>query len=111
MPPAPPLRPVPLNVPVAPAPLSVMVSVSVAPLLGSVMVAPANGWSGASEVVGCAATVPVMVGTPAGSVLITVVAVLGALVGPAELVSLSVKVVVVLVPGAPAVGVKTRASK
>ena len=59
---------------------------------------------------GCAATVPVMVGTPAGSVLITVVAVLGALVGPAELVSLSVKVVVVL-PGAPAVGVKTRASK
>ena len=68
------MRPVPLNVP--PAPLSVMVSVSVAPLLGSVMVTAENGWTGASEVVGCAATVPEMVGAAAGSVSITVVVVL-----------------------------------
>ena len=68
------MRPVPLNVP--PAPLSVMVSVSVAPLLGSVIVTAENGWTSASEVVGCAATVPEMVGAAAGSVSITVVVVL-----------------------------------
>src|SRR5262249_8133208 len=66
-----PLRPLPLNVPVVPPLLSVMVSVSVAPVLGSLIVTPANGCTGASDVVVCPATVPLMVGAPAGSVLIT----------------------------------------
>src|ERR1039458_1410471 len=87
-----------------------MVSVSVAPLLGSVIVTAENGWTSASEVVGCPATVPVMVGASAGSVSITVVVVLTVAVAKALLVSLSAKVVVELVPGLPAVGVKARAS-
>src|ERR1039458_6040788 len=89
-----------------------MVSVSVAPLLGSVIVTAENGWTSASEVVGCPATVPVMVGASAGSVSITVVVVLTVAVAVAKalLVSLSAKVVVELVPGLPAVGVKARAS-
>src|SRR5580693_6045767 len=96
------MRALPLNVPFALL-LSVMVSVSVAPLLGSAMVTPENGWTCASEIVVCPATVPVMVGA-AGSVSITVA------VAKALLVSLSVKVVGVLEPGAPAAGVKTSAA-
>src|SRR5262249_18499128 len=65
------LREATLNVPVVPPLLSVMVSVSVAPVLGSLIVTPANGCTGASVVVVCRATVPLMVGAPAGSVLIT----------------------------------------
>src|SRR5580692_11485882 len=84
------MRALPLNVPFALL-LSVMVSVSVAPLLGSAMVTPENGWTCASEIVVCPATVPVMVGA-AGSV------------------SISVEVVGVLEPGAPAAGVKTSAA-
>src|SRR2546425_4768962 len=57
----------------------------------------------------CAASVPVMVGAPAGSVLITVVLLLTVGVALALLRSLSVNVVVVLEPGAPAFGVKTSA--
>ena len=51
-----------------------------------------------------------MVGATAGSVLITVVVLLTVGVASALLRSLSVKVVVVFEPGAPAVGVKTSAS-
>src|SRR5215468_1518107 len=80
-----------------------MVSVSVAPVLGSLIVTPANGCTGASDVVVCPATVPLMVGAPAGSVLITVVLVLTVGVASALLRSLSVNVVVVLEPGAPVV--------
>ena len=50
-----------------------------------------------------------MVGAAAASLSMTVMVLLLALV-PAELTSLSVKLVVVLEPGAPAVGVKTSAS-
>src|SRR5580704_11482867 len=102
------MRALPLNVPFALL-LSVMVSVSVAPLLGSAMVTPENGWTCASEIVVCPATVPVMVGA-AGSVSITVVVLLTVAVAKALLVSLSVKVVGVLEPGAPAAGVKTSAA-
>src|SRR5215467_3395692 len=87
-----------------------MVSVSVAAVLGSLIVTPANGCTGASDVVLCPATVPLMVGAPAGSVLITVVLLLTVGVALALLRSLSVNVVVVLEPGAPAFGVKTSAS-
>ena len=87
-----------------------MVSVSVAPLLVSAIVTPENGWTAASEVWCYAATVPVMVGAAAGSVSITVVVVLTVGVAQALLKSLSVKLVVELVPGAPAVGVKASAS-
>src|ERR1700761_2772373 len=107
------MRPEPLNVPVGPSPLSVMVSVSVAPVLGSLMVTLvplAKGWIGASDVVVCPATVPVMVGATAGSVLITVVVLLTVGVASALLRSESVNVVVLLEPGAPAFGVKTRLS-
>src|SRR5215468_5054367 len=87
-----------------------MVSVSVAAVgrpnivgtLGSLIVTPANGCTGASDVVVCPATVPLMVGAPAGSVLITVVLVLMVGVASALLRSLSVNVVVVLL-GAPVV--------
>src|SRR5215468_7651345 len=80
-----------------------MVSVSVAPVLGSLIVTPANGCTGASDVVVCPATVPLMVGVaPAGSVLITVVLLLTVGVASALLRSLSVNVVVVLL-GAPVV--------
>src|SRR5215831_4424714 len=103
------LREATLNVPVVPPLLSVMVSVSVAPVLGSLIVTPANGCTGASDVVVCPATVPLMVGAPAGSVLITVVLLLTVGVASALLRSLSVNVVVVLEPGAPAFGVKTSA--
>ena len=51
-----------------------------------------------------------MVGATAGSLSITVVVVLTVALVQALLTSLSVKLVVVLVPGAPAVGVKTSAS-
>src|ERR1700744_739761 len=107
------MRPEPLNVPVGPSPLSVMVSVSVAPVLGSLMVTLvplAKGWIGASDVVVCPATVPVMVGATAGSVLITVVVLLTVGVGSTLLLSVSVKVVAVLDPRAPAFGVKASAS-
>ena len=50
-----------------------------------------------------------MVGATAASLSITVMVLLLALV-PAQLASLSVKLVVVLEPAAPAVGVKTSAS-
>src|ERR1700722_2626944 len=103
------MRAVPLNVPFALL-LSVMVRGSVAPLLGSAMVPPENGLTCASEIVVCPATVPLMVGAAAGSVSITVVVLLTVAVAKALLVSLSVKVVGVLEPGAPAVGVKTSAS-
>src|ERR1039458_4890309 len=83
-----------------------MVSVSVAPLLLSAMVTPTNGLTAASAAVGCAAVVTVMVGS-AASVSVTVMVLLLALV-PAELKSLSVKVVVVTDPAAPTVGEKTR---
>jgi phosphohistidine swiveling domain-containing protein len=53
-----------------------MVSVSVAPLLVSPIVTPENGLTGASEVVVWPATVPVMVGATAGSLSMTVVALL-----------------------------------
>ena len=53
--------------------------------------------------------VTVMVGATAASLSVTVT-VLGVALGPAELVALSVKLVVVLEPGAPAAGVKTSAS-
>src|SRR5262249_45479436 len=90
--------------------VAVMVGVSVAAVLGRVIVPPANGCTGASDVVVCPATVPLMVGAPAGSVLITVVLLLTVGVALALLRSLSVNVVVVLEPGAPAFGVKTSAS-
>src|SRR5215472_17435030 len=87
-----------------------MVSVSVAAVLGSLIMTPANGCTGASVVVVCPATVPLKVGAPAGSVLITVVLLLTVGVTLALLRSPSVNVVVVLEPGAPAFGVKTSAS-
>ena len=74
------------------------------------MVTPANGCTGASDVVVWPATVPPMVGATAGSVLITVVVLLTVGVASALLRSLSVKVVVVFEPGAPAVGVNTSAA-
>src|SRR5262249_37523760 len=100
----------PLNVPVVPPLLSVMVSVSVAAVLGSLIVTPAIECTGASDVVLCPATVPLMVGAPAGSVLITVVLLLTVGVALALLRSLSVNVVVVREPAAPAFGLKTSAS-
>src|SRR5262249_40928908 len=106
----PPLRPLPLNVPVVPPLLSVMVSVSVEIGRASRRERAENGGAGASEDVVCPATVPLMVGAPAGSVLITVVLLLTVGVALALLRSLSVNVVVVLEPGAPAFGVKTSAS-
>src|SRR5947199_10763134 len=87
-----------------------MVSVSVAAVLGSLIVTPANGCTGASDVVVCPATVPLMVGAAAGSVLITVVRVLKVGVASALLRSLSVNEGVVLEPGATAFGVKPSAS-
>ena len=54
----PPVRPVPLNVP--PPPDKVIVSVSVTPGLVSPIVTLENGLTGASEVVVCPATVPLM---------------------------------------------------
>src|SRR6476659_6866638 len=87
-----------------------MVSVSVAPVLGSLIVTPANGCTGTSDVVVCPATVPLMVGAPAGSVLITVVLLLTVGGASAPLRSLSVNLVVVPEPGAAAFGRKTSAS-
>ena len=73
------------------------------------MVTPTNGATAASAVVVCPGVVTVMVGRTAASLSVTVMVLLGALVVPAELASLSVKVVVVLEPGAPGAGVKTSA--
>src|SRR5208282_1861265 len=88
-----------------------MVSVSVAALLVSAMATPTNGSIAASAVVVWAVGVgTVMVGATAASLSVTVMELLLALV-PAELKSLSVKVVVVLEPRAPMLGVKTSASK
>ena len=78
--------------------------------LGSLMVTPANGAPALPTSWSVPATVPPMVGATAGSVLITVVVLLTVGVASALLRSLSVKVVVVLEPGAPAVGVNTSAS-
>src|SRR6202044_3381222 len=99
----------PLNVPVAPSPLSVMVIVSVAARLLSATVTPANGLTAVSCVVVRVGVVTAMVGATAASVSVTVT-VAGVALVPAELLSLSVKVVVVLEPGAPTAGVKTRAA-
>ena len=74
------------------------------------MVTPTNGSTCASAIVVCPAIVPLMVGTTAASLSITVVVFVDGAVARAQLASLSVKVVVVLEPGAPVVGVKTSAS-
>src|SRR5450631_435500 len=89
-----------------------MVRVSVAPPpFGSLIVTVENGLTGASEVVVWAVvTTPPMVGADAGSVSVTDAALLVAGVANALLLSLSVKGLVELVPGAPAVGVKDKAS-
>src|SRR5262245_44248373 len=87
-----------------------MVSVSVAAVLWSRIVTPANGCTGASDVVVCPATVPLMVGALAGSVLITVRSEVRR-VGKVSLSRwLRAHVVEELEPGAPDFGVKTSAS-
>src|SRR5262249_56522154 len=105
----PPLRPLPLNVPRVQPSYGMGECLAVSGVLGPPIVTPANGCTGASDVVVCPATVPLMVGAPAGSVSITVVLLLTVGEGLALLRSLRVIVVVVLEPGAPAFGVKTSA--
>jgi hypothetical protein len=93
-----------------PPPLTVIVSVSVAPLLGSLSVTPANGVTSASWVVAVAAVPPVRVGATAGSVSVTAKPLAVERPEKPVLRSISVKVVVLLVFGWPAVGVKLSAS-
>ncbi len=83
---------------------------SVAPTLASPTVACANGLIGISEVVVWPDDVPAMVGATAGSMSVTLVVLSTIGPPPALLWSLSVKVVGEDVLGAPAFGVKTRAS-
>ena len=86
-----------------------MVSVSLALAFGSATVTRENGSIGASDVVGCPASVPDMLGATAGSWLITVVVLSTADVASALLASVSVKVVFELVLGWPTLGVNTSA--
>src|SRR2546423_59554 len=100
----PPLRPLPLKEPVVPPLFSVMVSVSVAAVLGSLIVPPANGCTGASDVVVCPFFFQAEDGIRDKLVSGVEACVFPIWVALALLRSLSVNVVVVLEPGAPAFG-------